>query len=120
MRFVGMPSWHRYCEKVRALGSCRAYRNYNSARCIARDWGEIDARKNAIGFKSAGKTATRPGAPTSGGASRPAEGRAKLSKFGYAYDEHQALRALTKVYAFMERIADKIDYKHRRIRWGLR
>jgi ATPase subunit of ABC transporter with duplicated ATPase domains len=37
-----------------------------------------------------------------------------------AYDEHQAVRALTNVNAFMERIAAKIDHKHHRIRWGLR
>jgi hypothetical protein len=36
------------------------------------------------------------------------------------YDEHQALRALTNVNAFMERLAAKIDHKHHRIRWGLR
>ena len=36
------------------------------------------------------------------------------------YDEHQALRALTKVHAFMERLAAKIDHKGTRIRWGLR
>jgi hypothetical protein len=36
------------------------------------------------------------------------------------YDEHQALRALTKVHAFMERLAVKIDHKGTRIRWGLR
>jgi hypothetical protein len=36
------------------------------------------------------------------------------------YNEHQALRALVKVHAFMERVAEKISYKHHRIRWGLR
>jgi hypothetical protein len=36
------------------------------------------------------------------------------------YDEHQALRALSNVNAFMNRIAVKIDHKHHRIRWGLR
>jgi hypothetical protein len=36
------------------------------------------------------------------------------------YDEDQALRALTNVNAFMERLAAKIDHKHWRIRWGLR
>ncbi|VIO70283.1 hypothetical protein [Bradyrhizobium ivorense] len=36
------------------------------------------------------------------------------------YDEHQALRALTNVNAFMERLAARIDDKHQRIRWGLR
>lgn len=36
------------------------------------------------------------------------------------YDEYQALRALTNVNAFMERIAAKIDHRHHRIRWGLR
>jgi hypothetical protein len=34
------------------------------------------------------------------------------------YDEHQALRALTYVHGFMERIAVKIDQSHRRISWG--
>jgi hypothetical protein len=37
-----------------------------------------------------------------------------------AYDEHRALRALVNVNAFMGRIAEKIDHKHHRIRWGLR
>jgi hypothetical protein len=36
------------------------------------------------------------------------------------YDEFQALRALTNVHAFMERIAAKMDDRHHRIRWGLR
>jgi hypothetical protein len=36
------------------------------------------------------------------------------------YDEHQALRALTSINAFMERLAAKINHKHYRIRWGLR
>lgn len=34
------------------------------------------------------------------------------------YDEFQALRALTNVHAFMERLAAKIDHTHKRIRWG--
>jgi hypothetical protein len=37
-----------------------------------------------------------------------------------AYDQHQALRALTNVNGFMGRLATKIDHKHHRIRWGLR
>jgi hypothetical protein len=36
------------------------------------------------------------------------------------YDEHQALGALTKVHAFMERLARKLDERGTRIRWGLR
>jgi hypothetical protein len=36
------------------------------------------------------------------------------------YDDLQALRALTSVHSFMERIAAKIDHRHHRIRWGLR
>jgi hypothetical protein len=36
------------------------------------------------------------------------------------YDEHQALRALTIVHAFMARLAEKIDSRHHRIKWGLR
>lgn len=36
------------------------------------------------------------------------------------YDEHQALRALIKVHAFLERISEKMNYKHNRIRWGLK
>ncbi len=36
------------------------------------------------------------------------------------YDEHQAIRALTKVHAFMERLSTKIDDKHCRIRWKFR
>lgn len=36
------------------------------------------------------------------------------------YDEHRALRALTNVNTFMERLAAKIDHDHHRIRWGLR
>jgi hypothetical protein len=36
------------------------------------------------------------------------------------YDEHQSLRALTKVHAFMERLAARLDHKGTRIRWGLR
>lgn len=36
------------------------------------------------------------------------------------YDEHQSLRAYTKVHAFMERVAEKIDHKHHTIRWGLK
>lgn len=34
------------------------------------------------------------------------------------YDEHQALRALTNVHAFMERLAAKIDHTNKRIKWG--
>lgn len=34
------------------------------------------------------------------------------------YDEFQALRALTNVHDFMERLAAKIDYRHKRINWG--
>jgi hypothetical protein len=34
------------------------------------------------------------------------------------YDEFQALRALTNVHAFMERLSAKIDHRHRRINWG--
>jgi hypothetical protein len=37
-----------------------------------------------------------------------------------SYDELQALRAMTKVHGFMERISAKIDHTHARIRWGLR
>ncbi len=37
-----------------------------------------------------------------------------------SYDEYQAIRALTKVHAFMERLAAKLDHKDTRIRWGLR
>jgi hypothetical protein len=36
------------------------------------------------------------------------------------YDDLHALRALTNVHSFMERIAAKIDHRHHRIRWGLR
>ncbi|OAF05385.1 hypothetical protein AYJ54_00295 [Bradyrhizobium centrolobii] len=36
------------------------------------------------------------------------------------YDEHQALRALVKVHAFMERLAEKITDKSHKIRWGLK
>jgi hypothetical protein len=34
------------------------------------------------------------------------------------YDEHQALRALTQVHDFMQRLAAKLDHTHKRIRWG--
>lgn len=34
------------------------------------------------------------------------------------YDEYQALRALTNVHAFTERLAAKIDHTNQRIRWG--
>lgn len=34
------------------------------------------------------------------------------------YDEFQALRALTNVHAFMDRLSAKIDHTHRRVRWG--
>lgn len=34
------------------------------------------------------------------------------------YDEHQALRALHNVHAFMERVAAKIDASHKPIDWG--
>lgn len=34
------------------------------------------------------------------------------------YDEHQALRALDKVHAFVERLAKKLDHGHKRIKWG--
>jgi hypothetical protein len=34
------------------------------------------------------------------------------------YDEFQALRALTRVHDFMSRLAEKIDHKHHRIKWG--
>lgn len=34
------------------------------------------------------------------------------------YDEFQAARALARVHDFMDRLADKIDHKHHRIRWG--
>jgi hypothetical protein len=37
-----------------------------------------------------------------------------------SYDEHQALRAYTKVHAFMERLSEKIDHRHHSIRWGLK
>lgn len=36
------------------------------------------------------------------------------------YDELQALRAYRRVHAFMDRISEKIDHRHHRIRWGLR
>jgi hypothetical protein len=36
------------------------------------------------------------------------------------YDEHQALRALVKVQAFMEHLSARMDYRGRRIRWGLK
>jgi hypothetical protein len=36
------------------------------------------------------------------------------------YDEYQALRALVKVQAFMEHISERMDYRGRRIRWGLK
>ncbi|MGB8276788.1 MAG: hypothetical protein WCF20_02470 [Methylovirgula sp.] len=36
------------------------------------------------------------------------------------YDEHQAVSALTKVHAFMERLAAKMDHTHQRIKWGFR
>jgi hypothetical protein len=48
------------------------------------------------------------------------EYRNLVSHVRAAYNEHQALRALTTVNAFMERVAAKIDHKHNRIRWGLR
>jgi hypothetical protein len=37
-----------------------------------------------------------------------------------SYDEHQALRALANVRAFMMRVASKIDHAHQRIKWGFR
>jgi len=37
-----------------------------------------------------------------------------------AYDQHQALRALGQVHAFMQRISEKIDHRHHRIRWGFK
>ena len=36
------------------------------------------------------------------------------------YGEHQALRVLVKVHAFMERLSEKINHRHYRIRWGLK
>jgi hypothetical protein len=36
------------------------------------------------------------------------------------YDEHQALRAMTKVHAFMERISERLSHRNNRIRWGLK
>jgi hypothetical protein len=48
------------------------------------------------------------------------EYRNLVSHVRATYDELQALRALTTVNAFMERVASKIDHKHSRIRWGLR
>jgi hypothetical protein len=36
------------------------------------------------------------------------------------YDEHQALRSLVKVHAFMERVSEKMSHKHHRVRWGLK
>ena len=36
------------------------------------------------------------------------------------YDEHQALRAMTMVHAFMERISERLGFKNNRIRWGLK
>jgi hypothetical protein len=36
------------------------------------------------------------------------------------YDERHALRAYTKVHAFMERLSEKIDHKHHSVRWGLK
>ena len=36
------------------------------------------------------------------------------------YDELQALRAYQRVFAFMERMAKKLDHKHHRIKWGFR
>ena len=34
------------------------------------------------------------------------------------YDEFQALRALTLVHGFMERLSAKLDHTHQRIKWG--
>ena len=34
------------------------------------------------------------------------------------YDEFQARRALTQVHDFMARLAEKVDHRHHRIRWG--
>jgi hypothetical protein len=34
------------------------------------------------------------------------------------YDEHQSLRAIRRVHDFMNRISEKIDHRHHRIRWG--
>jgi hypothetical protein len=36
------------------------------------------------------------------------------------YDEHQALRALVKVHGFMERVSERINHNHSRIKWGLK
>lgn len=36
------------------------------------------------------------------------------------YDEHQSLRTIERVHAFMQRISAKIDSRHYRIRWGLK
>jgi phage shock protein A len=36
------------------------------------------------------------------------------------YDERQALRALTKVQGFMERLSEKMNQSHSRIKWGLK
>jgi hypothetical protein len=36
------------------------------------------------------------------------------------YDEVQSLRAMQRVHAFMERISNRIDHRHHRIRWGFR
>lgn len=36
------------------------------------------------------------------------------------YDEQQTLRALVKVHGFMDRLSERIDHSHNRIRWGLK
>ena len=45
------------------------------------------------------------------------EYRNAVSHVRVVYDEHQALRALTQVQTFMERLAEKLDDTHKRINW---
>ena len=89
-------------------------------------WQEIiralDNEIKAVGLKKAGKAKDRALEFYSGSRADingfKDEYRNAVMHVREHYDEFQAIRALTKVHAFMDRVAAKIDHTHKRVNWS--
>jgi hypothetical protein len=95
--------WSTWQEVIRELG--------NEMTKIGQKASPGSAKDNALSFYS--------GALSDLNAFKD-EYRNQVMHVRKEYDEHQALRALVKVHAFMERVAERMDHNHKKIRWGLK
>jgi hypothetical protein len=95
--------WATWQEVIKELG--------NEVKKIGENAAAGSAKDNALSFYS--------GALADLNAFKD-EYRNQVMHVRQDYDDLQAFRALTKVQSFMDRVAEKINHEHARIKWGLK